>query len=418
MRNTIKSVSSLLLSHCMLLLGNGMINILLGLRSRMEGFSTEITGFVMAGYFVGMLVGAIYAVRAVSAVGHIRAFAAFASIMSVSVLAHVLYINPVAWFGFRVIAGFCMAGMVMVVESWLNERATNETRGRILSLYMIINYLGAGLGQFMLLIGDPAQFHLFIIASMVYSFALVPILLTRANAPRPVSPRRMPFRKLFAISPVGVYGTFCGGLVNSSLNGMGAVFANEAGLRIADISTFMAAIILGGIVLQFPIGRLSDKFDRRTVLLGTSMITVLTALTVIWAVGHTVPVLIVCAAIFGGFSFTILPLVSSQVNDLAESDQLVQVSAGLLIAYGIGASVGPIIAAQMMAIFGPPGLFMFIIAIHATLILFIVVRIVQRSRGAKSKAPFLPMGSTGISSKQLYTATLDGAERVTPEDEG
>jgi len=415
---TIRSVSSLLLSHCMLLLGNGMINILLGLRSRMEGFSTEITGFIMAGYFIGMLVGALYAARAVSAVGHIRAFAAFASIMSVTVLAHVLYVDPLAWFGFRVIAGFCMAGMVMVVESWVNERATNETRGQILSLYMIINYLGAGLGQFMMLIGDPAQFQLFVIASMVYSFALVPILLTRASAPAPASPRRMPFRKLYAISPIGVFGTFCGGMINSSVNGMGAVFANESGLKISEISSFMAAVILGGMVLQFPIGRLSDKFDRRTVLLAASVITVGAALTVIWAIGHSVSVLIICAAIFGGFSFTLLPLVSSQVNDLAERDQLVQISAGLLIAYGIGASVGPILAAQMMAFFGPAGLFIFIIAIHAMLILFVITRIAQRRRGAKSKAPFLPMGSAGASSKQLYTAALDNAERIAPDEDG
>ena len=145
MWNTIKSISSLLLSYGMLLLGNGMISILLGLRSRLEGFSTEITGFIMAGFFVGMLMGALFAVRVVAAVGHIRAFAAFASVMSVAVLAHVLHIDPIIWFVLRVVAGFCMAGMVMVVESWVNERATNKTRGRVLSLYMITNYLGAGL---------------------------------------------------------------------------------------------------------------------------------------------------------------------------------------------------------------------------------------------------------------------------------
>ncbi len=185
MWNSIKSISSLLLSYGMLLLGNGMIGTLLGIRSRLEEFSMEITGVIMAGFSVGLLMGALYAVRVVAAVGHIRAFAAFASIMSVAVLAHVLFIEPVTWFVLRVVAGFCMAGMVMVVESWVNERTTNNTRGQILSLYMITNYLGAGLGQFMLLVGDPAQFQLFIIASMVYSLALVPILLTRASAPKP-----------------------------------------------------------------------------------------------------------------------------------------------------------------------------------------------------------------------------------------
>jgi len=416
MWTTIRSISSLLLSHGLLLVGNGMISSLLGLRSRHEGFSTEITGFVMAGFFVGLLTGGLYAVRVISAVGHIRAFAAFASLMSVAVLAHVLYIDPIVWFALRIIAGFCMAGMVMVVESWVNERATNETRGQVLSLYMIINYLGAGLGQFMLLTGDPAQFQLFIIASMIYSFALVPLLLTRASAPKPSSPRRMSFKKLIAISPIGVFGTICGGMINSSLMGMGAVFAKEVGLAIAEVSSFMAAIILGGMILQFPIGRLSDKFDRRTVLLATSVATVLSALAVIWATDQSMSTLVVCAVVFGGFSFTILPLVSSQVNDLVEREQLVQVSAGLLIAYGIGASVGPVISAQLMALLGPSGLFEMIIGIHGALIVFIIVRIAQRRRGEKAKSSFQPLGGLGVSSKQLYTEVLKSTGPMMPDD--
>ena len=155
--------------------------------------------------------------------------------MSVAVLAHVLIIDPTSWFMLRIIAGFCMAGMVMVVESWVNERATNQTRGRFLFLYMMTNYLGAGIGQFMMLIGDPAQFQLFVIASMVYSFALVPILLTRSNAPKPSSPQRTRFRQLFAISPVGVFGTICAGVATSSFNGMGAVFAREARLSVCEV---------------------------------------------------------------------------------------------------------------------------------------------------------------------------------------
>ena len=414
MWNTIKSISSLLLSYGMLLLGNGMISILLGLRSRLEGFSTEITGFIMAGFFVGMLMGALFAVRVVAAVGHIRAFAAFASIMSVAVLAHVLHIDPIIWFALRVVAGFCMAGMVMVVESWVNERATNKTRGQVLSLYMITNYLGAGLGQFMMLVGDPAQFQLFIVASMVYSFALVPILLTRASAPKPSSPQRMKFRELFAISPVGVFGTVCAGMANSSLNGMGAVFAKEVGLSVAEVSAFMATAILGGMALQFPIGRLSDKLDRRTVLMIASLATGLAALAVIWATSQTVVILIVTAAIYGGFCFTIYPLSASQVNDLADPNRLVQVAAGLLIAYGIGASIGPVLAAQSMAMYGPTGFFLFIIGINSVLILFTIIRIIQRHRGEKAKAPFMPLGGIGVSSKQLYTAALDSAERVKP----
>jgi len=395
----------------MLLLGNGMIGTLLGIRSRLEEFSIENTGVIMAGFSVGLLMGALYAVRVVSAVGHIRAFAAFASIMSVAVLAHVLFIEPVTWFVLRVVAGFCMAGMVMVVESWVNERATNNTRGQILSLYMITNYLGAGLGQFMLLVGDPAQFQLFIIASMVYSLALVPILLTRASAPKPSSPQRMKFRELFAISPVGVFGTVCAGMANSSLNGMGAVYAKEIGLSIGDVSMFMAAAILGGMALQFPIGRLSDKFDRRTVLITASLATGLAALAVIWATGQTVAILFAAVAFYGAVGFTIYPLSASQVNDLAAPDRLVQVAAGLLIAYGIGASIGPIMAAQSMVVFGPAGFFLFIVGVNCSLILFTTIRIIQRRPGEKAKAPFMPLGGVGVSSKQLYTSAIISAEQ-------
>jgi len=416
MWTSIKSISSLLLSFGMLLLGNGMVGTLLGIRSRLEEFSTELTGFIMAGFSVGLLLGALYAVRVVAAVGHIRAFAAFASIMSVAVLAHVLFIDPVTWFVLRVVAGFCMAGMVMVVESWVNERATINTRGQILSLYMMTNYMGAGLGQFMLLVGDPAQFQLFIIASMIYSFALVPILLTRASAPKPSSPQRMKFRTLFAISPVGVFGTVCAGMANSSLNGMGAVFAKEIGLSLSEVSTFMAAAILGGMALQFPIGRLSDKFDRRTILITATLATSLAALAVIWAIGQSVAILFVTAAAYGAVCYTIYPLSASQVNDLAAPDRLVQVSAGLLIAFGIGASIGPVMAAQSMAFFGPSGFFLFIIAISGALVLFTTIRIIQRRPGEKAKAPFMPLGSVGVSSKQLYTAAIAGAEQDETDD--
>ncbi len=411
MWTSIKSISSLLLSYGLLMLGNGMIGILLGLRSRLEGFSTEVTGVIMAGFFVGMMAGALFAVRIVAAVGHIRAFAAFASVMSVAVLAHVLHVDPITWFVLRVVAGFCMAGMAMVVESWVNERADNKNRGRVLSLYMITNYLSAGLGQFMMLVGDPAQFQLFIIASIIYSFALVPVLVTRSTAPKPASPQRMKIRDLIAISPVGVFGMVCAGMANSSLFGMGAVFAREIGLSLADVSAFTATAILSGMVLQFPIGRISDKFDRRTVLGIASMITGITAMAVIWATTQSVPILLVAAAVYGGFSFTIYPVSASQVNDLADPARLVQVSAGLLIAYGTGASLGPIVVAQSMAFFGPKGFFFFIIAINCALVLFTVVRIIQRPRGEKSKVAFVPMGGIGLSSKQLYTAALDSARQ-------
>lgn len=406
MWESIRSIASLLLSYGLLLIANGLFGTLLGLRSKLEGFSTETIGFVMAGYFFGLLLGAFYAVRLVAAVGHIRSFAAFASIMSVAVLAHLLWIDPFAWLALRIVAGFCMAGMVMVTESWINERSTNKTRGRILSLYMVTNYLGAGLGQFLLTVANPAEFQLFVISSIIFSIALVPILLTQASSPKPASPQRMRFKDLFAVSPVGVVGTVAAGVSNSSLHSLAPIYAADSGFSIAQVSAFMASIILGGMALQFPIGRLSDRLDRRTVLIFVVLATAACALGIIWATREPSWVTFLVAAAYGGFAFTVYPLSSAQVNDRAAPDRLVQVAAGLLVAYGIGSIFGPIVASQIMGRAGPQGLFFFIAAVAVSLLVFTVYRMAMRRRGDALKAPFLPIGSVGTSGKQLYVAAL------------
>ncbi len=411
MWETIRSIASLLLSYGLLLLANGLFGTLLGLRSKLEGFSTETTGLIMAGYFLGLLLGAIYAVRVVAAVGHIRSFAAFASIMSVAVLAHLLRIDPITWLVLRVVSGYCMAGMVMVAESWIHERATNRTRGRVLSLYMVTNYLGAGLGQFLQIVGSPADFQLFVIASIIFSIALVPILLTQASSPKPVSPERMRFKDLFAVSPVGVVGTIAAGLINASLNGLGPIYAADRGLSIVQVSAFMASIILGGMVLQFPIGRLSDRLDRRTILIVVALATSACAFGIVWATRDARWPMFVLAAAYGGFAFTVYPLSSAQVNDRADPDRLVQVAAGLLIAYGIGAIAGPIAASQIMGRAGPQGLLLFIAGVGVSLALFTLLRMAIRPRERARKSPFLPQGSTGISGKQLYVAALRSLQR-------
>jgi MFS family permease len=406
MWSSLQSVASLMLSYGLLLVANAMFGTLLGLRSKLEGFSTETVGFVMAGYFVGMLLGAIYAVRAVRAVGHIRAFAAFASIMSVAVLSHLLRVDPVTWFFLRLIAGFCMAGMVMVVESWLNERATNTTRGQIFSLYMMVNYLGSGIGQFTLTFGDPAEFELFVIASIIFSVALVPVLMTRASAPKPVAPQRMSFRDLFAISPLGVVATVCAGMANSSLNSLAPVFARDIGLSVAQISTFMAITLVGGMVLQYPVGRLSDRLDRRSILLITAAASSLACLGIVAASSMPIIWLFAAGAVYGSFCYTIYPLAAAQINDLADPERLVQVSAGILVAYGAGAIMGPVVAGQLMGNFGAPALFLMTAAITGFLALFTAWRMIRRNRGSKAKTTYLPLGTLGLSGKQFYASTL------------
>jgi len=408
---TAKSVASLLLSYGLLLLANGLFSTLLGLRSQLEGFSTEITGVIMAGYFVGILVGAMNAAKIVARVGHIRSFAAFASIMSVAVLSHLLIVNPVMWILLRAVSGFCMAGMVMIVESWLNERSSNDNRGRVLSLYMITGYMGGGFGQFLLVVADPASFELFSVASIIFSLALVPILLTRAATPKPAAPEQMSLRDLYNISPVAVMGTFSAGLSNSSINSLAPVFAKSMGFSLSDISAFMASLLLGGMLLQFPVGRLSDHFDRRTILIFGALFTASAAVSVAWASEQdNTFLLFVFGLCLGGFAFTIYPMASAQANDLADKDRLVQVSGGILFAYGLGASLGPIASAQVMANFGQKSLF-YVVAINAVLLaIFVLFRIFRRPSGSQ-KARFLPLGGLGASSKQLYIAVQKSLHR-------
>ena len=189
-----------------------------------------LVGIIVASYFFGLLCGGVFAGRIVARVGHIRSFAAFASLMSVTALLHPMWISVGGWMVLRILSGFCMAGLIMVTESWLNTRASNNNRGQVLSFYMITNYFAAGSGQFLLVIGDPSKFQLFSLASVIFSLALIPVLLTRAKAPAITTARRMPLIALYRLAPLGVVGVFCAGLINASVFGLGPVFAVEMGL--------------------------------------------------------------------------------------------------------------------------------------------------------------------------------------------
>ncbi len=382
---TILSVLSLLLSYGLLLLGNGLFATLLGVRTQIEGFSAASVGFIVTAYFTGLLVGAFKAPQVVARVGHIRAFAAFATIMSVTALLPVLIIHPALWAVSRMASGFCMAGMILVTESWLNERATNANRGQVLSLYMITNYFAAGCGQLLLPVADPARFTLFSIASIIFSLSLVPVLLTRANAPIPRPPKRVRFNELWHTSPLGFMGALCSGLVNSVFHGLGAVFAHGIGMSITQTSTFMATAIFGGLALQWPIGRLSDRMDRRWVLVAVAAATAFACVGVVMSAGRYVPALYAFAALYGGLSFTIYSLSAAHTNDFSDPARRVETASALLVAYGIGASLGPLTASVVMGQVGPQGLFMYSAVINALLVIFAVYRMRKRATKAKEE---------------------------------
>lgn len=416
MFKTLGTVVSLLLSYGLLLLANGLFSTLLGVRTQVEGFSPTLVGFIVAAYFSGLLLGGLFAGRVVTRVGHIRSFAAFASLMSVSALLFPIFVTPVAWMILRMLGGFCMAGMIMVTESWLNEAASNKTRGQILSFYMITNYFAAGCGQFLLTAGDPSQYHLFSLASILFSLALLPVLLTRAKAPVPVHSKRMHVWTLYRIAPLGVFGVFCCGLVNSSIHGLSPVYATNMGFSEAQLSTFMAAIIMSGLFLQLPIGHLSDRIGRGPLLVYIPVLVAMAAIGMVFAVEYAL--ILIGAMVFGAFVFTLYSLAAATANDMVTANQRVQVAGALLITYGAGAVTGPIVAGQFMGVLGPQGLFFYFALISLLLSTFAIFK--RRRDGSPDKRkPFVAVPATQSTSSQLYLSAHDETpEHVTELDLG
>ncbi|MGB5326696.1 MAG: MFS transporter [Gammaproteobacteria bacterium] len=412
MFKTLGTVVSLLLSYGLLLLANGLFSTLLGVRTQVEGFSPTLVGFIVAAYFMGLLFGGLFAGRVVTRVGHIRSFAAFASLMSVSALLFPIFVTPIAWMILRMLGGFCMAGMIMVTESWLNEAASNKTRGQILSFYMITNYFAAGCGQFLLTAGDPSQFQLFSLASIIFSLALLPVLLTRAKAPVPVRSKRMHVWTLYRIAPLGVFGVFCCGLINSSIHGLSPVYATNMGFSEAQLSTFMAAIIMSGLFLQLPIGHLSDRIGRGPLLVYIPVLVALAAISMVYALEYTF--ILIGAMVFGAFVFTLYSLAAATANDMVNADQRVQVAGALLITYGAGAVSGPILAGQFMALLGPQGLFFYFALVCLLLSAFAIMMRRRRAGSPDKRKPFVAVPASQSTSSQLYLSAHDEApEHVT-----
>ena len=412
MLDTIRTIFALLLSYGLLLLANGLFNTLIGVRTALEGFSTGLIGIISACHFVGLLVGARFAVVVVWRVGHIRAFAVFASLMSITALVPVLWINPYFWMVLRLGTGFCMAGMIMVTEAWLNTRADRSNRGQVMSLYMITNYLAVGCGQLLLNLADPADFYLFSIASIIFSLALVPVLLTQAQAPVLTPLTRLPLAQLWATSPLGVAGATVAGLVNATFYGLGPVFAQQVGLTIGQTSLFMASAILGGLVLQWPVGRLSDRVDRRIVLTLMVMLVALACLGVVAASHSGAHWLYGVGAVYGGLSFTLYSIANAHTNDYADPDQRVQTAGGLLIAYGVGAIAGPLIAATVMTRFGAPSLFYYSATVCTGLAGFALLRMVLRPAVPKDRRrPLILLPGGQFTYGQLQAALRRQIER-------
>ncbi|MFT5488589.1 MAG: MFS family permease [Paracoccaceae bacterium] len=343
------------------------------------GFSFEVTGIIMSAYFAGFIVGSLRCVYLIERAGHIRTFAALASVSSAATLAFILVESPVAWAILRAILGFCLAGLYMVTESWLNERSDNTNRGRVLSIYMMVSLSSLALGQPLLLLPNPGHFEIFCVASVLISLGLVPVTLTISPAPAPPRAQPMALSSLYRVSPLGVAGCFASGLALGSFWSMAPVFCRTLGLSEGATVIFMVATILGGLFLLWPIGRLSDRLDRRRVIAMACAASAAASLAMVLTGGESMLALFGLAIAFGGFTFPIYSIAVAHTNDYMEPDDLVSASSALLLVYGVGAFLGPLVAGLIMGWVGAVGLYALLAGVMTVTVLFALYRILARA---------------------------------------
>jgi MFS family permease len=408
---------ALFLGMGLIMLGNGLQGSLLGLRASIEGFGLSVTGLVMSGYFIGMVIGSIFVPKLVSRVGHVRTFGALASLASTSILVHIVFLDPWVWWGMRVTTGFAYAGLYIVAESWLNDVAENETRGELLSFYMLISLGGMAGGQFLLNIASPEGFALFIFISVLVSIAVIPILLSVSTAPAFETTESVGIMQLYQVSPLGVFGIFASGIAMGSLFGIGAVYAASAGLSVQEISFFMGSLVVGGVVLQYPLGRLSDIFGRRKIIIAAC------SLGAIVSIGSTMlPVkdwwfVYLQIGLVGGLCLPLYSLCIAHTNDYLNQSQMVAASGTLVLANGVGAAIGPPVTAFTMDLIGPQAFFQISGAALALVCVFAIWRSTQRqAMSREEQGDFVPMAPSPISAAFNPDLELEEIEAATEID--
>jgi MFS family permease len=351
------AIFSLLAGVALLTAGNGLLSTLVSVRMAVEGFPAPVAGLVMSAYFGGFILGSMHASRIIDRVGHIRAFAAFAATLGVAATLQALVIAALPWVLLRGTVGFAMAGQLMVAESWLNAKAPPAARGQVFSRYVITVYLAFGSGQFLLAAGDPATLELFVLVAFLLSASILPIVLTQATAPILPPAPRLRLREIWARAPLGLTGAFAAGVVVGGIQSIGPQFAGLLGLPVAQISQFMGAFFLSGILLQWPVGRWSDRTDRRRVLATMAAAGAIVCVGIALVAERSFAALLLLAVAGGGTLATLYPLSVAHANDRLHDESVVAITATLLLAYGVGASAGPILATTAMTVVGAAGLF-------------------------------------------------------------
>ncbi len=372
------------------MLGAGLQGTLLGLRATLEGFPTPVTGIIMSCYYVGYLAGTAAAPRMLRQIGHIRVFAALAAIASAAILVQATFVQPFIWATMRLLSGVCFAGIYVVAESWLNDRASKANRGQLLAMYMLVLYVGLGAAQFLIVVANPSTTTPFMLVSVLISLSMVPIVVSAQQAPGPAVPRKVRYRDLYRNSPLGVVAVSVSGMISSIVFSMGPVYARLSGFGNSGIATFMAVSILAAVVTQYPVGRLSDRMDRRTVIAAACTVATIVAGSIVAFGGLPRALFFLLTALFSGSALTLYSLAVSHVNDKLEPAEMVAASSALLRLNGGAAAMGPVLAGSLIAGYGPSAYFTTLASLTGALTVYDLWRKSRRKPvPPEQKGPFI-----------------------------
>lgn len=377
--NQVRAARTLFISMAVLMVGLGLANSLTGVRASLEGFSSAAIGLIGAAYYIGLLPGSLVTPSIVGRVGHIRVFAGLASLAAASVVTLPAAVAVAPWVAIRVILGFCMAGLYVTAESWLNSVSTNKTRGRMLAVYLLVVNLAIGFSQYLLTLTDPKTVTAFAFAGILFSLSVVP--LTLSTAPQPAyafEKQRVPLREIAKLVPMGTATAAVNGLVNGTLVAFGAAYATSAGMSLSETGTFIGAAFIGGLILQFPLGWISDHYPRRKVILVTTIVAgvAATAGAFVEPTSRLMPVVML---VYAAVAFPMYSMGISHVQDQVPSHLMIPASAALLAFYGVGAIAGPLVTAVAVGMAGPVAFWWSLAVAHFLLAPFAVWRLVRRA---------------------------------------
>ncbi|MXQ08830.1 MFS transporter [Alphaproteobacteria bacterium GH1-50] len=387
------SFAALFLSVILLQIGSGGLAPLDAISGLELGFSTQEIGLLGSAHFVGFFVGCWWAPRLMGTVGHSRAFAAFTALGTIGIMAHMLVVSPIAWVLLRMMTGLCVAGCYTVVESWLQAKVTNETRGRTMGIYRIVDISGSLAAQLVISILPPASYVSYNILAIVCCAALVPLVLTRAAQPRtPTAPRLRP-TLAWSRSPLAAAAVVSAGVTTASFRMVGPVYGVEVGLAVNEIAFFLAAFVLGGALSQYPAGWLADRYDRRWVLVWLSVAAIGTSALTIWLATAGSTAVLIASGMFGAATFPIYSVATAHAHDFASDDERVELSAALMFLYAVGAIAAPWGVSSLIDAYGPEAMFTLVAAVHVILIIFSLIRMRQRSAVTRTNYVYAPRTS-------------------------